>query len=324
MVARVEITAQGAPEVMRLVEAVLPPPQAGEVQIEHKAIGLNFLDTYFRSGLYPVAGFPFTPGNEGAGLVTKVGDGVEGVKPGDRVAYVGAPGAYASARNLAAASVVPLPAEISFELAASVMLKGLTAEYLLFRTFALQKGQIALVHAAAGGTGLLLVQWAKALGAKVIGTVGSQEKAVQARAAGCDEVILYRSEDVPVRVREITDGAMAHVVYDGVGKDTFLPSLDCLRPFGMLVSFGNASGAIAPFDPALLSRKGSLYLTRPTLFSHIGNVAQYRDMAARLFAALAAGVLKAEPQRRFALADVVGAHKALESRETIGASVLVP
>jgi NADPH:quinone reductase len=324
MVSVIEIAKHGGPEVLTLVEKPLPPPGAGEVQITQSAIGLNFIDTYFRTGLYPAPHMPFIPGNEGAGTVTALGEGVSGLKVGDRVAYVGGLGAYASARNIAATSLVPLPDGVSFEAAAAMMLKGLTAEYLLFRTYPVTKGDIILVHAAAGGTGLILTQWANALGATVIGTVGSEEKAKIAAAHGCHHVINYAKEDFAARVKEITGGALCAVVYDGVGKATYPASLDCLKPFGTFVSFGNASGAIEGFDIGLLGRKGSLYATRPTLFTHIGNRKTYKEMAARLFAAVADGTLKIPARSTFALKDAAAAHTALESRGTTGSTILIP
>jgi NADPH:quinone reductase len=324
MVKVVRVAAYGGPEVLKLEDMVIPPPAAGEVQVENKAIGLNFVDTYFRSGLYPVASLPYTPGNEGAGIVKAVGKGVTAFKPGDRVAYVSTHGTYAEIGNFAERVLVKLPAKVSFETGAAMMLKGMTAEYLLFRTFKVKKGHVILVHAAAGATGSILVQWAKALGATVIGTAGSDEKVALAKKHGCDHVINYSKEDFVKRVGEITKGAKCDVVYDGVGKTTFLSSLDCLKPFGMLVNFGNASGAADPFNPGLLSAKGSLYLTRPTLNTHSADPKVYAAMARRLFAAVAKGIVKIPVNNRFPLAKAVEAHKALEGRQTTGASVLVP
>lgn len=324
MVKAVRIGQYGGPDVMKIEEISLAAPGAGEVQIEQKAIGLNFIDTYFRTGLYPAPSLPFTPGNEGAGVVTAVGAGVSAFKPGDRVAYVGTLGAYATARTMPADKLVALPDAVSFEAAAAMMLKGLTAEYLLFRTFPVQKGQTILVHAAAGGTGLILSQWAKSLGATVIGTVGSPAKAELAKAHGCDHVINYATEDFPARVKEITGGALCHVVYDGVGKATFPGSLDCLKPFGTFVSFGNASGSIDAFNIGLLAGKGSLYATRPTLFTHIASATTYAEMARRLFGAVADGTLAIPARQSFALDDVIAAHIALESRQTTGSTVLIP
>lgn len=320
----VRIAAYGGPEVMAFEEVSLPPPGPGEVRIEHKAIGLNYIDTYFRTGLYPAPSMPFTPGNEGAGVVRAVGAGVTGFRPGDRVAYVGTLGAYASERNIAAASLVKIPKAVSFEAAAAMMLKGLTAEYLLFRTFKVKKGHVVLVHAAAGGTGLILTQWANALGATVIGTVGSEEKAKLAKKHGCHHVINYATENFVERVAAITKGAKCDVVYDGVGKATFMGSLDCLKPFGTLASFGNASGPVEPFNLGMLGPKGSLYVTRPTLFTHIANRKTYDAMARRLFSAVAKGTLKIPARNTFPLAKVADAHRALEGRQTTGSTILLP
>jgi NADPH:quinone reductase len=320
----VRVEAYGGPEVLTFQEITLAAPGAGEVTIEHKAIGLNFIDTYFRTGLYPAPSMPFTPGNEAAGIVKAVGAGVTNVKAGDRVAYVGTLGAYAEQRNIAATSLVKLPAKVSFETAAAMMLKGLTAEYLLFRSFKVKAGHTILVHAAAGGTGLILCQWAKALGATVIGTVGSAEKGKLAKAHGADHIINYATEDFAARVKEITKGALCEVVYDGVGKSTFPGSLDCLKPFGTFVSFGSASGPVEAFDIGLLAKKGSLYATRPTLFTHIGNPATYAAMAKRLFTAVGNGTLSIPARNRFALKDVADAHRALEGRTTTGSTVLIP
>jgi NADPH:quinone reductase len=320
----IQIAAHGGPEVMQLVDVELPPPGAGEVRVKHKAIGLNFIDTYFRSGLYVPPQLPFTPGNEGAGVVEAVGAGVKGFKVGDRVAYPGALGSYAEARNIEAAKLVKVPKSISFEVAATLMLKGLTAQYLLFRTYKVKKGDIILVHAAAGATGRLLVQWGRALGATVIGTVGSEEKAKLAKKDGAHHVINYSTEAFAPRVREITKGRGVDVVYDGVGKDTFEGSLDSLKPFGMMVSFGNASGPVPPVELVSLPKKGCPYLTRPTLFAHIGDEASYRKMAKRLFKAVESGEISVPKPRVFALSDAQAAHIALEGRGTSGPSVLVP
>ena len=320
----VRVHALGGPEVLTVETIELAAPGPGEVRIEQKAIGLNFIDTYFRTGLYPAPSMPFTPGNEGAGVVKAVGKGVEGFKPGDRVAYVGSLGGYASERNIAATSLVKVPKGVSFEQAAAMMLKGLTAEYLLFRTYKVKAGDTVLVHAAAGGTGLILCQWAKSLGATVIGTVGSAEKAKLAKKNGCAHVIRYDEENFVERVKAITKGGLCEVVYDGVGKATFPGSLDCLKPFGTFVSFGNASGAVDAFNIGLLAQKGSLYATRPTLFTHIGNPKTYAAMAKRLFGAVKKGVLDIPARHRFALSEAQAAHRALEGRETSGSTVLVP
>jgi NADPH2:quinone reductase len=320
----VRIAAHGGPDVLTIENVALAAPGPSEVTIQQKAIGLNFIDIYFRTGLYPAPSMPFTPGNEGAGIVTAIGSAVTSLKPGDRVAYVGTLGAYADSRTLPAAALVKIPAKVSFETAAAMMLKGLTAEYLLFRTFKVKKGHTVLIHAAAGGTGTLLVQWAKALGATVIGTVGSPEKAELAKKYGADHVINYNTEDFAARVKEITKGGLCDVVYDGVGKATFPASLDCLKPFGTFVSFGSASGAVDAFDIGILAKKGSLYATRPTLFTHIGNPETYAAMARRLFAAVAKGLVTVPIDQRFPLEKVADAHRALESRKTTGSTVLLP
>ena len=324
MVKAIRVHEVGGPEVLRFEDVTLPAPGPGELLVRNRAIGLNFIDTYFRTGLYPAPQLPFVPGNEGAGEVLAVGPNVEEFKPGDRVAYVATLGSYAEERVVAAASVVPLPASVSFEAAASMMLKGLTAEYLLHRTYKVKPGDTILVHAAAGATGLILCQWGKALGATVIGTVGSKEKAELARAHGADHTILYREEDFAARVKEITGGKLCDVVYDGVGKDTFLKSLDCLRPFGVLASFGNASGAVEPFNLGLLGPKGSLYVTRPTLFTHIASRQTMVEMAANLFEAVGSGKVTVPINATFALKDAANAHRALESRGTTGSTVLIP
>lgn len=323
MVKAIRIHKTGGPEVLKVEDITLPEPGQGEVLVQNRAIGLNFIDTYFRTGLYPTQ-LPFVPGNEGAGEVVSVGPGVTEFKPGDRVAYVATLGSYAEQRIVPVNSVVALPEAVSFEAAASMMLKGLTAEYLLHRTYQVKAGDTILVHAAAGGTGLILCQWGKALGATVIGTVGSQEKAELAKANGADHAILYREEDFVARVKEITGGKLCVVVYDGVGKDTFVKSLDCLRPFGLLAGFGNASGAVEPFNLGLLAQKGSLYVTRPTLFTHIGNRETMVAMAKNLFDTIASGKVVVPVNAKFALTDAAEAHRALESRGTTGSTVLLP
>ncbi|WP_324134124.1 quinone oxidoreductase [Bosea sp. (in: a-proteobacteria)] len=324
MVKAIRIHKTGGPEVLQLEDITLPAPGPGELLVRNRAIGLNFIDTYFRTGLYPAPHLPFVPGNEAAGEVVSVGPGVTEFKPGDRVAYVATLGSYAEERIVAVNSTVALPEAVSFEAAASMMLKGMTAEYLLHRTYKVKPGDTILVHAAAGGTGLILCQWGKALGATVIGTVGSKEKGELAKAHGADHVILYREEDFVARVKEITGGKLCAVVYDGVGKDTFLPSLDCLQPFGVLASFGNASGTVEPFNLGLLGPKGSLYVTRPTLFTHIAKRATMVEMAANLFGAVASSKVVVPVNARFALADAANAHRALESRGTTGSTVLIP
>jgi NADPH2:quinone reductase len=301
---------------------VLPEPKAGEVTVRHRAIGVNFIDTYHRSGLYPVP-LPSGLGSEAAGVVERLGEGVTTVQLGDRVAYAGsgAPAAYSEARVIAADRVVPLPDEISDEVAAASLLKGMTAEFLIHRTFAVKAGQTVLWHAAAGGVGLIACQWLNAIGARVIGTVGSDEKAELARRHGCHETIVYTRENFAKRVRELTAGRGVSVVYDSVGKATFAESLDCLEPRGLLVSFGNASGKPDPLDILQLSQKGSLYLTRPTLFTYVASREELLASSGALFAAIRGG-LKIEIGQRFALADARAAHRALESRATTGSTLL--
>lgn len=314
----------GGPEVLQWAEFELPPPGVGEVRIRHAAVGVNYIDTYHRSGLYPVV-LPSGLGQEAAGEVEAVGEGVTEFAPGDRVAYVGGPlGAYAEARNLDAKLLVKLPDSLSFEQGAAMMMQGLTAQYLLRRTYPVKPGDTILIHAAAGGVGLIVCQWAKALGATVIGTVGSDEKADMARAHGCDHTIVYAREKVSERVREITRGEGVPVVYDSIGKDTFMDSLACLRPLGMMVTFGNASGPVAPFEPALLAKMGSLFLTRPTLFHYISRRDDLLKMAEELFSVVASGQVRLMINQRFALKDAAEAHRALESRRTIGSTVLLP
>ncbi len=318
----IRIHRTGGPEVMQYVDVEVGPPGPGEAQVRHHAIGLNFIDVYFRTGLYPQP-LPGGIGLEGAGVVTAVGEGVTHVRPGDRVAYSDLPpGSYAELRNLPARSLVRLPRSIDFETAAAMMLKGMTVQYLFRRTYRLRKGQTILFHAAAGGVGLIAMQWARALGVTVIGTVGSEEKAALARRFGCDHTILYKHENIVERVREITGGAMVPVVYDSVGKDTFQASIDCLQPFGLMVSFGNASGPVPPM--ALTALKGSLYITRPTLMAHTANRAILEEMAADLFRMVRSGKVKIEIDQRYRLADAANAHRELESRKTVASSVMLP
>ena len=313
----------GGPDVLSVEDWPLASPGPGQVAIRQTAIGLNFIDTYQRSGLYPVQ-TPFVAGNEGAGVVTALGEGVSGLKVGDRVAYQGQPGAYADERLALAAKVVPIPDLIDDQTAAAIMLKGLTAFYLLFKTWPLAKGETVLWHAAAGGTGLIATQWAKSLGATVIGTAGSDEKCALAKAHGCDHVINYNSEDFAARTRVLTGGRGVDVVYDGVGKSTFEKSLDCLRPRGLMVSFGNASGVVSIPDITLLSRKGSLYVTRPTSATYFQTRDELLEGAGKLFAAVASGAIKVEIGRTFPLSEAVAAHRALEGRETTGSVILIP
>ncbi len=323
MVKAVRVHRPGGPDVLQYEDVELAPPGPGEVQIKHHAIGVNFIDIYRRTGAYP-AELPFIPGHEGAGEVIAVGEGVDDFEIGDRVAYVGALGAYCEARNIAAASVVRLPKSFSYETGAVMMLKGLTAQYLLRRTFEVEKGHRVLVHAGAGGVGQLLCQWASALGAKVIATVGSPEKAQIAQEAGARQVILYREDDFVARVREFTKGRLCDVVYDGVGRATFPASLDCLAPFGMFVSFGSASGPIEAFDLGLLAQKGSLYATRPSLFTHIADREIYEEMVEDLERAVKRGHLRLDVSASYALNEAAEAHAMLESRRTTGSMVLVP
>jgi NADPH2:quinone reductase len=323
MVKAIRVHRPGGPEVLQIEDIEASAPGPGEVQLRHHAIGVNYIDIYRRTGAYP-AEFPFTPGHEGAGEVIAVGEGVEDFEPGDRVAYVGALGGYSEARNISAASLIHLPKSFSYATGAVMMLKGLTAQYLLRRTFRVKKGHRVLVHAGAGGVGQLLCQWASSLGAKVIATVGSQEKAKIAHHAGAKHVILYREEDFVGRVREITKGRLCDVVYDGVGAATFPGSLDCLAPFGMFVSFGSASGPVAAFDLGLLAQKGSLYATRPSLFTHIADRRVYEEMVEDLERAVKSGHLILDVAASFPLEEAARAHAALEARQTVGAIVLTP
>jgi len=318
----IRIQKNGGPEVMEYVDVEVGAPGPGEAQVRHQAIGLNFIDCYFRSGLYPMA-LPSGLGQEAAGDVVAVGAGVTEVKVGDRVAYAGgAAGSYAEVRNMPASRLVKLPSKISYETGAARMLKGMTVQYLFRRTYKLQKGQTILFHAAAGGVGLIAMQWAKALGVNVIGTVGSPEKAALARKYGADHVILYKQENVVERVREITKGAMVPVVYDSVGKDTFAASIDCLQPFGLMVSFGNASGPVPPLP--LTALKGTLYITRPSLAPHTEKRENLLEIAGDLMKMVSSGKVSIEIDQRYKLADVVQAHRDLEGRKTTGSTVLLP
>jgi NADPH2:quinone reductase len=325
MAKAIRVHEHGGPEVLRYEDHDAGKPGKGEALIRHTAIGLNFLDTYFRSGLYPApAGMPLIPGNEAAGEVLEVGEGVDWVKPGDRVAYVGGLGAYAQERVIAADRLVKVPDGISDEEAAGMMLKGMTAEYLLLRTYPVKPGDTVLYHAAAGGVGLIFGQWARKLGVTLIGTVGSAEKAELAKAHGYGHVINYSEEDFVARVKEITGGKMCDVVYDSVGKDTFPASLDCLRLRGMFVSFGQSSGPIPPFSFAILSQKGSLYATRPTLFQYIATRDELEASANALFDVVKSGDVKIRVNQRYPLADAAKAHADLEGRKTTGTTVLIP
>jgi len=320
----IRIHAHGGPEVLQW-EAVEPAvPGRGEVLIRQTAIGLNFIDVYERTGLYPGA-LPMGLGREGAGVVEAVGPKVRGVAVGDRVAYVAAqPGSYAQERVMPADRVVQIPDGVSDRLAAAAMLKGLTAQFLLRRTYKVRKGDTVVVHAAAGGVGLIASQWARELGATVIGVVGSDAKAAVAREHGCHHTLVLGRDDLAARVRELTGGAGAHVVYDSVGKDTFFASLDCLRPLGMMVTYGNASGPVPPVAPLELARRGSLFLTRPTLFHYIARRADLDRAARELFDVIGRGAVRIEIGQTYALQDAAQAHRDLEARRTIGSTVLIP
>ncbi|MFO1123974.1 MAG: quinone oxidoreductase [Methylocystis sp.] len=323
MVKAIRVHQTGGPEKLVLEDIDLPAPAADEVQIRQRAIGVNYIDIYRRTGAYP-AECPFIPGHEGAGDVIAVGENVKSFKVGQRVAYVGALGGYAQARNIAADSVIHLSKSFSYAQGAVMMLKGLTAQYLLRRTFRVKKGHRVLVHAGAGGVGQILCQWANGLGAKVIATVGSPDKAKIAEKAGAKHTILYREENFVERVRDLTKGKLCDVVYDGVGRATFPNSLDCLKPFGMFVSFGSASGPIAAFDIGLLALKGSLYATRPSLFTHIARRRDYEEMVDDLVDAMKQGLVSFSEPERFPLAEAAKVHAALESRATSGSMVLIP
>ena len=314
----------GDPEVMRYEDVTVAEPGPGQIRVRQSAIGVNFIDIYFRSGAYKAAQLPFTPGKEGAGVVAAIGEGVTGFRVGERVAYGSAEGTYAEEVVINASAAVHLADGVDDDTAAAMMLKGLTAEYLLHRTCPVKPGDTILFHAAAGGVGLIACQWAKHIGATVIGTVGSAEKAELARANGCDHVILYRDEDFAARVKEITGGKGVRVVYDGVGKDTYPASLDCIAPLGMFVSFGSASGPIENFNLALLAQKGSLFATRPTLFTHAGTRATLDSMAENLFGVVASGAVKIPVHARAKLADAVQVHKDLAGRQTTGATIMTP
>lgn len=319
----IRIYQTGGPEVLKYETADIPQPGASEVLIRQSAIGLNFIDIYQRSGLYPLP-LPFTPGMEGAGVIEAVGEDVAALKKGDRVAYASAPlGAYAAWRVMPAARVIPIPDAISDEVAAASMVKGMTAEYLLNRAYQVKPGQTILFHAIAGGVGLIACQWAKHLGATVIGTAGSPEKAALAKRHGCDHVILYKEENFAERVRELTGGQGVPVVYDSVGRDTFMGSLDSLSPRGMLVSFGNASGPVEPFSPGILSSKGSLFLTRPSLWHYTEDDKDYAASAHALFALIQSGAVQITINRRYDLKDAAQAHRDLEGRKTTGSTVLI-
>lgn len=325
MAKAIRVHQHGGPEAMVYEDVAAGRPGRGEALIRHTAIGLNFIDCYYRSGLYAAPnGLPFTPGSEAAGVVLEVGEGVDHLRPGDRVAYAGPLGSYSQERTVPADRLVVIPDGVSDEQAAAMMLKGMTAEYLLRRTFPVKPGQTVLYHAAAGGVGLIFGQWARELGVTLIGTVGSEEKAELARAHGYDHVINYRDKDFVEEVKAITGGAKCDVVYDSVGKDTFPGSLDCLKLRGMFVTFGQSSGPIPPFNTAILAQKGSLYVTRPTLFQYIATRAELEESAGALFDMVKSGKVTIQINQRYDLADAAEAHADLEGRKTTGTTVLVP
>ena len=321
----IRIYEAGGPEVLKWEDFDPGKLEPGEALVRHEAVGLNFIDVYHRTGLYPLPDLPATPGMEGAGIVEEIGEGVSEVAVGDRVAYAGLPpGAYAEARKIPAHRLAKLPDGISFELGAAMMLKGMTARYLLRGCYKVKKGDTVLIHAAAGGVGLIACQWAKHLGATVIGTVGSAEKAEIARANGCDHPILYNDEDFEAKTKEYTAGSGVDVVYDSVGQATFMKSLDCLRPMGMMVSFGQSSGSVQSFDPGLLAAKGSLFLTRPSLMVYTAKRADLLDHARDLFEVVENGAVKIEIKQTYPLAEAAQAHRDLEARKTTGSTILIP
>ena len=325
MVAAVRVHKVGGPEVLTYEDVPVPAPGPGQVKVRNHAMGVNFIDTYFRSGMYPSpVGLPFVSGNEGAGEVTAVGSGVTDIKVGDRVGYVAGLGSYATERILPADRAVKLPDSITYEQAAAMMLKGLTVQYLLRRTYRVAKGDNVLIHAAAGGVGLIACQWANHLGANVIGTVGSREKGELAKKNGAHHVILYRDEDFVARVKEITGGKLCEVVYDGIGKATFPASLDCIKPLGMFVSYGSASGQIDAFNINILQTKGSLFATRPTLNTYAAKREDLLKMADELFQVVASGAVKIPVNQKYPLKDAQKAHRDLEGRATTGSTILVP
>jgi NADPH:quinone reductase len=325
MVAAVRVHKFGGPEVLTYEQVDVPAPAAGQLRVKQHAIGVNFTDVYFRKGMYPApGGLPFTLGNEAAGEVIEVGPGVTEFKRGDRVAYVQGPGCYTEERNVPVDRAIKLPDTIGYEQAAAMMLKGLTVQYLIRRTFKVEKGMTVLIQAAAGGVGLIFCQWANHLGANVIGTVGSKEKAELARANGCHHTILYREEDFVARVKEITGGKLCDAVYDSIGKDTFPAALDCIRPLGMFVNFGAASGPIEAFHMNLLQFKGSLFATRPTLNTYAAKREDLLSMAKELFEVVGSGAVKIPINQKYPLRDAAKAHHDLESRATTGSSILIP
>ncbi|MGO4351187.1 quinone oxidoreductase [Rhizobium sp. RAF36] len=320
----VAFSRNGGPEVLEYVDVDLPPPSAGEVQLKHAAIGLNFIDVYFRDGTYKAPHLPFVPGKEAAGTITAVGPGVTDFAVGDRVAYAGADGAYSVERNVETKHLVKVPDGVSLETAAAMMLKGMTAEYLLNRTFKVGPETVLLFHAAAGGVGLIAGQWARALGATVIGTAGSDDKVKLALEYGYDHVINYKTENFVDRVKQITGGKGVDVVYDSIGRDTFPQSLDCLKPRGLFASFGQSSGGIENFTLAALAQRGSLYATRPTLFSYIATAQELKDCANALFAVVLSNKVRININQTYPLREVGRAHTDLEARKTTGTTLLIP
>ena len=315
----------GGPDVLKWEDIEVGEPGPGQARVRHTAVGLNYIDVYGRTGLYPLPSLPHALGMEAAGIVEAIGEGVSDVAVGDRVAYVIAPpGAYSEERLVPADRMVKLPDNISEDTAAAMMLQGMTAQYLLRQTYNVKAGDTILIHAAAGGVGLIVCQWAKHLGATVIGTVGSNEKAELAKAHGCDHAIVYTRENFKDRVKEITEGAGVNVVYDSIGKDTFMDSLDCLKPLGMMVTFGNATGPVDPFPPGMLGQKGSLFLTRPTLFTYMAKREDLMAMAGELFDVVSSGVVKIEINQTYDLKDTAQAHADLEARKTTGSTILKP
>jgi NADPH:quinone reductase len=324
MVRAIQVHAHGGPDVLQFETVTVGNPGPGQVRIHQTAMGLNYIDTYHRSGLYPQPVMPFTPGSEGAGVVVALGSGVTGLTAGDRVAYTVPLGGYAEERLIAADRLVRIPDSIDDKTAAAMMLQGMTAQYLLKRTYPVTKDTVMLFHAAAGGVGSIASQWARHIGATIIGTVGSAEKAVLAKENGCTHVINYRTENFVERVKEITGGKGVDVVYDSVGKDTFPGSLDCLKPRGMWVSFGQSSGALEPFNLGLLAQKGSLFATRPTLFHYISNRSELEATSADLISVMAAGHVKIAVNQTYPLSRAADAHRDLEARKTTGSTVLLP
>ncbi|MET0669284.1 MAG: quinone oxidoreductase [Xanthobacteraceae bacterium] len=325
MVAAVRVHKTGGPEVLTFEQIDIPAPGQGQIKLKQHACGVNYIDTYFRMGMYPSpVGLPFTSGNEGAGEVIAVGPGVTDFKVGDRVGYVTALGGYAQERVMPADRAVKLPDGITYEQAAAMMLKGMTAQYLLRRTYNVKKGDTILVHAAAGGVGVILCQWGNALGATVIGTVGDEEKAKLAKANGAHHTILYRNEDFAAKVKEITGGKLCDVVYDGIGKTTFPASLDCIRPLGTFASFGSASGPVEAFNINILQTKGSLFATRPTLNNYVAKREDLLATAKDLFDVVSSGKVNIPVNQKYALKDAVKAHQDLEGRKTTGSTILIP